>query len=127
MSFSAQGSAWGEYVLMDVINSTKLILQFLCGSSPMAHRRLWEQTTSKSTVHILGPSVPTKQERNQKKRKKKKRRKKKIKRKRKRNLPHKRTLCTAQDKTFPWTFKISIKPIYLNSPPETTRAALIAR
>lgn len=44
----------------------------------MAHRRMWEQTTSKSTVHILGPSVPTKQERNQKKRKEKKNQKKEI-------------------------------------------------
>lgn len=56
VSFSTQGSVWGEYVLMDVL----------------AHRIMWEQTTSKSTVHTLGPSVPTKQERNQKKRRKKK-------------------------------------------------------
>lgn len=85
----------------------------------LAHRIMWEQTTSKSNVHTLGPSVPTKQERNQKKRRKKNQRKI--------NVPHKRTLCTAQDKTFPWRFNIFIKPIYLNAPPETTRATLIVR
>lgn len=61
---------------MDVINSTKLKLLAVPvqqqSNGPLAHRRLWEQTTSKSIVHTtLGPSVPTKQERNQKKRKKK--------------------------------------------------------
>ncbi len=79
----------------------------------LAHRIQWEQKTSKSTEHTLGPFVPTKQERNQKKRTI--------------NAPHKRTVCTAQDKTFPWTFNIFIKPIYLHSPPETTRATLIVR
>lgn len=101
---------------MDVINSTKLKLLAVPvqqqSNGPLAHRRLWEQTTLKSIVHTtLGPSVPTKQERNQKKRKKNKSKKEKF----------------TSRKNTTYSIGQNIKPIYLNSPPETTHATLIAR